>query len=75
MQGLGLPEILVEVEKRGSSFAELLAIPERDNWTYIDGKSASCVAFVLEMYKEAGIFGELGNSIEVTEFTVGLLEL
>ncbi|XP_071905386.1 uncharacterized protein [Coffea arabica] len=69
-QGLGLPEILVEVEKRGSSFAELLAIPERDNWTYIDGKSASCVAFVLEMYKEAGIFGELGNSIEVTEFTI-----
>lgn len=69
-QGLGLPEILVEVEKRGSSFAELLAIPERDNWTYNDGKSASCVAFILEMYKEAGIFGELGSSIEVTEFTI-----
>ncbi|KAH0651509.1 hypothetical protein KY285_031624 [Solanum tuberosum] len=69
-QNLSLPDILVEVEKRGSSFAKLLAIPEQDDWVYSDGKSASCVAFILEMYKEGGLFGEFANSIQVTEFTI-----
>lgn len=72
-QGLDLPDILVEVEKRGSSFAELLTIPEQDDWVYADGKSTSCVAFVLEMYKEAGLFGNLASEIQVTEFTVSRL--
>ena len=72
MQNLSLPEILVEVEKRGSSFAELLTIPEQDDWLYSDGKSTSCIAFVLEMYKEAGLFDPIGSSIQVTEFTVSL---
>ncbi|XP_060209159.1 uncharacterized protein LOC132636351 [Lycium barbarum] len=69
-QGLGLPDVLVEVEKRGSSFAKLLTIPEQDDWVYSDGKSASCVAFILETYKEAGLFGPLASSIQVTEFTI-----
>ncbi|KAK3027956.1 hypothetical protein RJ639_039423 [Escallonia herrerae] len=69
-QGLSLPDILVEVEKRGSSFDELLTIPEQDDWVYSDGKSTSCVAFVLEMYKEAGLFGSIASSIQVTEFTI-----
>ena len=56
MQGLDLPNILVEIEKRGSSFDKVLTIPEQDDWMYNDGKPASCVAFVLEMYKEAGLF-------------------
>ncbi|XP_038896370.1 uncharacterized protein LOC120084633 [Benincasa hispida] len=69
-KGLGLAEILVEVEKRGSSFGELLAIPEEDEWTYSDGKSATCVAFVVQIYKAAGLFGPLTSSIQATEFTV-----
>ncbi|PWA91547.1 hypothetical protein CTI12_AA087740 [Artemisia annua] len=69
-EGLELPDILVEVERRGSSFAELLTIPEQDDWVYADGKSTSCVAFVLEMYKEAGLFGDLSDEIQVTEFTI-----
>ncbi|KAK6149301.1 hypothetical protein DH2020_016826 [Rehmannia glutinosa] len=69
-QNLSLSEILVEVEKRGSSFGELLAIPEQDDWVYADGKSTSCVAFVYELYKEAGLFGQLASSIHVTEFTI-----
>lgn len=72
MQNLSLPDILVEVERQGSSFDQLLTIPEQDDWTYSDGKSTSCVAFVLEMYKEAGLFGTLSDSIQVTEFTVSL---
>lgn len=71
-QGLSLPDILVEVENRGSSFDELLTIPEQDNWLYADGKSTSCVAFILEMYKEAGLFGPIASHIQVTEFTVSL---
>lgn len=75
MQGLELAEILVEVEKRGSTFGDLLAIPERDDWVYADGQSASCVAFILQMYKAAGLFGPLASSIEVTEFTVSLMRM
>ncbi|KAL6999315.1 hypothetical protein U1Q18_000475 [Sarracenia purpurea var. burkii] len=69
-QGLGLPEILVETERRGSSFDELLTIPEQDNWIYSDGKSTSCVALILEIYKEAGLFDPIASSIQVTEFTI-----
>ncbi|XP_019461886.1 PREDICTED: uncharacterized protein LOC109361042 [Lupinus angustifolius] len=69
-KGLGLSEVLVEVEKRGSSFDELLTIPEQDDWIYSDGKSASCIAFVLEMYKEAGLFDSIASSVQVTEFTI-----
>lgn len=70
LQNLSFPDILVEVEKRGSSFDQLLTIPEQDDWLYTDGKSTSCVAFILEMYKEAGLFDPIASSIQVTEFTV-----
>lgn len=62
--------ILEEIEKRGMSFDELLTIPENDEWVYSDGKSTTCVAFILQMYKAAGVFGSVSDSIQVTEFTV-----
>jgi len=65
-----LHEILVEIENRGMAFDQLLTIPEQDEWVYSDGKSTTCVAFILAMYKEAGIFGPLSSSVQVTEFTV-----
>ncbi|CAH8272195.1 unnamed protein product [Arabidopsis lyrata] len=52
------------------SFDELLTIPEQDEWVYSDGKSTACVAFILAMYKAAGVFGPLANHIQVTEFTI-----
>ncbi|KAF5949668.1 hypothetical protein HYC85_011661 [Camellia sinensis] len=64
--GLDLPEILVEAERRRSSLDELLTIPEQDDWIYSDGKSTSCVVFILEMYKEAGLLDPIANSIQVT---------
>ncbi|KAJ3674879.1 hypothetical protein LUZ60_005495 [Juncus effusus] len=67
---LDLPDLIVESERRGISFDKLLTIPEKDDWVYSDGKSTSCVVFVLEMYKVAGLFGDLTNSIQATEFTV-----
>ncbi|CAO2836319.1 unnamed protein product [Amaranthus hypochondriacus] len=69
-KNLDLPEILVEVEKRGSSFDELLTVPEQDDWVYEDGISVSCVAYVLEIYKAAGLFGSLSTSVQATEFTI-----
>ncbi|KAK8527247.1 hypothetical protein V6N12_054468 [Hibiscus sabdariffa] len=69
-QGLNLSDILVETEKRGSSFDQLLTVPEQDDWMYSDGKSTSCIAFILEMYKEAGLFDPIADSIQVTEFTI-----
>lgn len=69
-QGLDLPGIMVESEKRGIAFENLLAIPEKDDWEYSDGYSTTCVAFILQMYKEAGLFGSLAKSVQVTEFTV-----
>lgn len=64
--------ILAETERRGLSFDQLLTIPEQDEWIYSDGKSTTCVAFILAMYKEAGVFGPISNSIQVTEFTVSI---
>ncbi|PIA27482.1 hypothetical protein AQUCO_07700034v1 [Aquilegia coerulea] len=69
-KGLDLPDILVETEKRGLPFDKLLAIPEQDDWLYSDGKSTSCVVFILEMYKQAGLFDPITSSIQATEFTI-----
>jgi hypothetical protein len=62
--------MLAETEQRGIAFDQLLTIPEQDDWVYSDGKSTTCVAFILAMYKEAGVFGPVSSSIQVTEFTV-----
>jgi hypothetical protein len=52
------------------SFNQLLTMPEQDDWEYSDGKSTTCVAFILSMYKAAGVFAPFTESIQVTEFTV-----
>lgn len=69
-EGLDLPDIMIETEKRGSSFDERLRIPEQDDWIYSDGSSTSCVAFILQIYKHAGLFEPFSRSIQVTEFTI-----
>ena len=69
-QQLDLHGIITETEKRGMSFNQLLTIPEKDEWEYSDGKSTTCVAFILAMYKAAGMFAPFTESIQVTEFTV-----
>lgn len=75
VQELDLYEIIMETERRGIAFEELLTIPEQDDWIYSDGKSTTCVAFILAMYKEAGVFSPFSSSIQVTEFTVRLAHL
>ncbi|KAK4785543.1 hypothetical protein SAY86_002232 [Trapa natans] len=69
-EDLDLYGILEETEKRSLSFDQLLTIPENDDWVYSDGKSTTCVSFILSMYKSAGIFGSYSDSIQMTEFTI-----
>ncbi|KAJ6431201.1 hypothetical protein OIU84_018649 [Salix udensis] len=69
-EDLDLYGILGETERRGIAFDELLAVPERDEWVYSDGQSTTCVAFILAMYKAAGVFGPVSSSVQVTEFTI-----
>lgn len=69
-QGLEFPGILAECGKRKISFGELLAVPEKDEWVYSDGISTSCVAFVLSVWKKAGVFGNFSDVIQATEFTI-----
>ncbi|GFP80258.1 hypothetical protein PHJA_000169200 [Phtheirospermum japonicum] len=48
--------ILAETERRGITFDQLLTIPEQDECVYNDGKSTTCVAFNLSIYKATGVF-------------------
>nr|CAB3456980.1 unnamed protein product [Digitaria exilis] len=66
-EGLDLQGIIMETERRGMSFDQLLTIPEQDEWIYSDGKSTTCVAFILAMYKEAGIFGPFAESVQIRD--------
>ena len=67
---MDLHGVLIESEKRGLPFEELLTISEQDDWIYSDGKSTTCVAFILEMYKEACLFDVIASYVQAMEFTV-----
>uniref|UniRef100_A0A0E0QJ75 Uncharacterized protein n=1 Tax=Oryza rufipogon TaxID=4529 RepID=A0A0E0QJ75_ORYRU len=64
---LDLHGIITETGKRGMSFNQLLTIPEQDDWEYSDGKSTTCVAFILSMYKKAGVFAPFTESIQIRD--------
>lgn len=64
---LSLTEIWEEIYKKNITFGELLAIVEKDEWDYNDGKNFVCSSFVVSMYQHAGLFGDI--KINATEFT------
>lgn len=58
----------------------LAAIPEQDSWKYqmprgdggngtVTGQSMVCSVFVCHVWKEAGIFQEIGSNVNCAEFT------
>jgi len=53
----------------GITFDVLYTIPEEDGWVYDDGLSMVCDVFVCEMWKHAGLFGDLAGQINCTEQT------
>jgi hypothetical protein len=66
-QNLGIEELIALCEKRNVSIYDVITWPERDAWTYPDGKSLTCSSFVMAMYKAAGVFR--GIDFEATELT------
>ena len=68
-KGLNTAEVYAEAEKRGMTFSDLVTIPEQDKWIYSDGPSWVCDVWVMELYKAAGLFGNMTDEIQGTEFT------
>ncbi len=66
---LSLIEIINNTIYRKQSIYDLMALPEHDDWEYSDGYSYVCNTFVLRLFKEAGIFEEINNLVNITEFT------
>jgi len=72
--GLSIGEAYMTAAKKQISFTELINLPEQDTWIFTDnngvqGRSMVCDAFVTEMWKAGGIFGDITNEIQATEFT------
>ncbi|KAL0218356.1 hypothetical protein P9112_004009 [Eukaryota sp. TZLM1-RC] len=60
----------VLVERGDMNFGELLAIPERVDWTYDGQRQLVCSSFVVEVLRQGGIFGgDLFNDIIPQEFS------
>ena len=70
-KGLDLAAIAAEAGKMGVSMSQLQAFPELNTFIYHDGyhdgRALVCSSFVAEIWKAAGLFGDL--EINTGEFT------
>jgi len=71
-KGLSITDAYMVAGQRGISFADLVTMPEQDAWVYQfsnnrSGPAMVCDVFVTEMYKAAGIFGNM--DLQGAEFT------
>ena len=64
---LEIPELEIEAGKIGKTLFEVMAVVEKEFWSYSDGYSYVCSSFVMAEYLAAGVFGNL--KVEATEFT------
>lgn len=75
---LSLIEIMRLLHSQGRSLQDLYVMPEQDEWMYRTerngipavGKSMVCCVFVCNMWKAAGLFQEVNNSIQCGEQTL-----
>lgn len=77
-EGLTMSQIAIEAAKKGISFEDLSVIPEQDDWIYDNGENIICSSFVVQMYREAGVFDGLNvnfNAKEMQPKDVYLLDL
>jgi hypothetical protein len=70
-KGLKIADLTVVAANRNTTISELMAIPETEGWEYEgieprDGVAYVCSAYVIALYKRAGIFGNL--TINAPEF-------
>jgi len=76
-KGLGLAEVLQVANKSGIPAEVVPTIVEQDTWLYnttrygvvTDGPALVCCTFVCEVWKHAGLFGKLADSILCSEQT------
>jgi len=71
---LSLIDVFMAAEKQGISWAELVSMPEMDSWIFeegdgVKGPSMVCDVLVTSMWKAGGLFGDLTNQFQATEFT------
>eukprot|EP01100_Stratorugosa_tubuloviscum_P013949 TRINITY_DN719_c0_g2_i1.p1 TRINITY_DN719_c0_g2~~TRINITY_DN719_c0_g2_i1.p1 ORF type:complete len:554 (+),score=244.36 TRINITY_DN719_c0_g2_i1:149-1810(+) len=69
VKGISTVDLVSTAANKGFNFSEFIMLPEQDAWVYDDGYSYVCDVFVCEMYKSAGLFGNLTDQIQCTEFT------
>ena len=67
--GLDTASCYEEAYNQGLTFESLFALPEQDHWKYAKGYSMVCDVLVCETWKAGGIFGNLTDQIQCTEFT------
>lgn len=61
-------DIIENTYKQNINFSKLLTIPEMDNWIYDGNYSMVCSVFVCSLWKNAGLFKNLKDEIQCTEF-------
>jgi len=74
---LSFAEILMYGNRSGHAAIDIPVIPEQDNWMYnttrygvvAEGPALVCCTFVCNMWKHAGVFGELADQIQCAEQT------
>eukprot|EP00164_Ancoracysta_twista_P003455 GFYU01004612.1.p1 GENE.GFYU01004612.1~~GFYU01004612.1.p1 ORF type:complete len:580 (+),score=220.74 GFYU01004612.1:44-1783(+) len=67
--GLRTAEIYEQAYQKGISYSQLPTIVEEDSWKYHDGPSYVCDVFVCMSWKAGGLFGDMADDINCTEFT------
>ena len=67
--GLSTLELYQTILDRNMTFAEVITIPEQDDWVYSTGKAMVCDVYIVELYKAAGLFGSIVDDIQGSEFT------
>jgi hypothetical protein len=68
-QGLNVSQCYAVAQQRGITLGQLLTMVEQDSWVYSDGLSMVCDVYIVELWKAAGLFGNITDSIQGTEFT------
>jgi len=73
--GLSIVDAYMYAGKKGLSVMDVAVMPEQDAWIFENGKgfkngpSMVCDVLVMRIWKAGGVFGNLTDSIQGTEFT------
>ena len=59
---LTLQQAIAEAARKGKSFEEIIAMPEKEGIEYSDGLNYVCCCFVVAFWKHGGLFGDLDFS-------------